>query len=61
MSKRRNRTRVFLTEPGRLELATLLTPWLRVGAMAGMLAASGAIYFAALLLAGVKLRQFVTR
>ena len=35
MSKRRNRTRVFLTEPGRLELATLLTPWLRVGAPFG--------------------------
>ncbi|HEY4583625.1 MAG TPA: hypothetical protein VIG88_12325 [Lysobacter sp.] len=35
MSKRRNRTRVFLTEPGRLELATLLTPWLRVGAAFG--------------------------
>jgi hypothetical protein len=26
---------VFLTEPGRLELATLLTPWLRVGAPFG--------------------------
>jgi putative peptidoglycan lipid II flippase len=35
--------------------------WLRVGAMAGMLAASAAIYFIALALAGVKLRQFVTR
>lgn len=34
---------------------------LRAGAMAGMLAASVAIYFIALLLAGVKLRQFVTR
>ncbi len=36
-------------------------PLLRVGAMAGMLAASGAIYFAALAIAGVRLRQFVTR
>ena len=35
MSKRRHRTRLFLTEPGRLELATLLTPWLRVGAAFG--------------------------
>jgi putative peptidoglycan lipid II flippase len=35
--------------------------WVRVGAMAGMLAASAAIYFIALVLAGVKLRQFVTR
>ncbi|GAB6195643.1 hypothetical protein [Lysobacter xanthus] len=35
MSKRRHRIRVFLTEPGRLELATLLTPWLRVGAPFG--------------------------
>ncbi len=35
--------------------------WLRAGAMAGMLAASGAIYFIALLVSGVKLRQFVTR
>lgn len=35
--------------------------WLRAGAMAGMLAASAAIYFTALALAGVKLRQFVTR
>ncbi len=35
--------------------------WLRAGAMAGMLAASAAIYFIALALAGVKLRQFVTR
>ena len=31
------------------------------GAMAGMLAASAAIYFIALAVAGVKLRQFVTR
>lgn len=35
MSKRRRHTSVFLTEPGRLELATLLTPWLRVGAAFG--------------------------
>lgn len=35
MSKRRHRTRLFLTEPGRIELATLLTPWLRVGAAFG--------------------------
>ena len=35
--------------------------WLRAGAMAGMLAASAAIYFVALAVAGVKLRQFVTR
>lgn len=35
MSKRRHRARLFLTEPGRLELATLLTPWLRVGAPFG--------------------------
>lgn len=34
---------------------------LRAGAMAGMLAASAAIYFTALAVAGVKLRQFVTR
>jgi putative peptidoglycan lipid II flippase len=36
-------------------------PWLRIGAMAGLLAASAAIYFLALALAGMKLRQFVTR
>lgn len=36
-------------------------PLLRAGAMAGMLAASMAIYFAALFVGGVKLRQFVTR
>lgn len=36
-------------------------PWLRVGALAGTLAAAAAIYFAALMVAGVKLRQFVTR
>ncbi len=36
-------------------------PFKRAGAMAGMLAVSGAIYFLALLAAGVKLRQFVTR
>lgn len=35
MSKRRHRSRLFLTETGRLELATLLTPWLRVGASFG--------------------------
>ncbi len=35
MSKRRRQTSVFLTEPGRLELAMLLTPWLRVGAPIG--------------------------
>lgn len=35
MSKRRRHVSVFLTEPGRLELATLLTPWLRVGAPFG--------------------------
>jgi hypothetical protein len=35
MSKRRQRTRVFLTEPGRLELAVILTPWLRVGSTFG--------------------------
>jgi len=35
--------------------------WVRAGAMAGMLAASAAIYFIALVVSGVKLRQFVTR
>lgn len=35
--------------------------WLRAGAMAGLLAGAAAIYFIALLVAGVKLRQFVTR
>ncbi|TZF91701.1 hypothetical protein [Cognatilysobacter lacus] len=35
MSKRRHRIRVFLNEPGRIELATVLTPWLRVGATFG--------------------------
>ena len=35
MSKRHRRARLFLTEPGRVELATLLTPWLRVGAPFG--------------------------
>jgi len=35
--------------------------WLRIAAMAGMLAASAAIYFIALALSGVRLRQFVTR
>lgn len=36
-------------------------PWTRAGAMAGMMAASAAIYFVSLAVAGVKLRQFVTR
>ncbi|MBE7939028.1 MULTISPECIES: murein biosynthesis integral membrane protein MurJ [Ramlibacter] len=35
--------------------------WLRAGLMAGMLAGSGVLYFAALWGAGLKLRQFVTR
>lgn len=35
MSKRRRHVSVFLTEPGRLDLAVLLTPWLRVGAPFG--------------------------
>jgi putative peptidoglycan lipid II flippase len=35
--------------------------WVRAGAMAGVLAASAAIYFIALIVSGVKLRQFVTR
>jgi putative peptidoglycan lipid II flippase len=35
--------------------------WLRAAAMAAMLAGAGAIYFIALLVSGVKLRQFVTR
>lgn len=35
--------------------------WLRAGALAGMLAASAAIYFLALAISGVRLRQFVTR
>lgn len=35
MSKRRRDVSVFLTEPGRIELAVLLTPWLRVGAAFG--------------------------
>ena len=35
MSKRRRHASVFLTEPGRLELGVLLTPWLRVGAPFG--------------------------
>ncbi|MGY4515600.1 hypothetical protein [Lysobacter sp. HA18] len=35
MSKRRHRLRVFLTEPGRIELGTLLTPWMRVGSAFG--------------------------
>jgi putative peptidoglycan lipid II flippase len=36
-------------------------PWKRIGMMAAMLAGAGIIYFGALLAAGVKLRQFVTR
>lgn len=36
-------------------------PWLRAGALGGMLAGAAAIYFIALAVAGVKLRQFVTR
>lgn len=36
-------------------------PWKRVGAMAAILAASAAIYFVALRIFGLKLRQFVTR
>lgn len=35
MSRRRRHMSVFLTEPGRLELATLLRPWLRIGAPFG--------------------------
>ena len=38
-----------------------LQPWLRAGAMAGVLAGSAAIYFIVLALTGLKLRQFVTR
>jgi putative peptidoglycan lipid II flippase len=37
-----------------------IEPWKRAGAMAAMLAGSGAIYFVALTVAGLKLRQFVT-
>ena len=36
-------------------------PWVRIGALGGVLAASAAIYFGALWAAGLKLRQFVTR
>lgn len=36
-------------------------PWRRAGMMAVLLAGAGAIYFGALLAAGVKLREFVTR
>jgi putative peptidoglycan lipid II flippase len=36
-------------------------PWKRIGMMAAMLAGAGLIYFGALMAAGVKLRQFVTR
>lgn len=36
-------------------------PWKRIGAMALMLAGSGVLYFGALRIAGLKLRQFVTR
>jgi putative peptidoglycan lipid II flippase len=42
-------------------LAWRADAWKRAAAMAGVLAASGAIYFAALWAAGLKLRQFVTR
>ena len=35
------------------------TPWLRAGAMGAMLLGSGVLYFTALVLSGVKLRQFV--
>lgn len=37
------------------------SPWQRIGWMAGCLAAAVAIYFACLLLSGLKLRQFVRR
>jgi putative peptidoglycan lipid II flippase len=36
-------------------------PWKRIGMMAATLAGAGLIYFGALMAAGVKLRQFVTR
>src|SRR5205085_938403 len=36
-------------------------PLVRAGAMALLLAGSGVLYFGALLLAGVKLKQFITR
>ena len=36
-------------------------PWKRIGMMAATLAGAGFIYFGALMAAGVKLRQFVTR
>jgi putative peptidoglycan lipid II flippase len=36
-------------------------PWLRIGALAGFLAGAALLYFGALALAGVRLRQFVTR
>jgi putative peptidoglycan lipid II flippase len=42
-------------------LALRAHAWQRVGWMALMLAGSAAIYFAALWMSGVKLRQFVTR
>jgi putative peptidoglycan lipid II flippase len=42
-------------------LAWRAEPLMRAAAMAGMLAASGALYFGALMAAGLKLRQFVTR
>ena len=38
-----------------------LEPWKRIAMMAAMLAGAALIYFGALLAAGVKLRQFVTR
>jgi putative peptidoglycan lipid II flippase len=42
-------------------LAWRAEPLKRVAAMAGLLAASGVLYFGALRLAGLKLREFVTR
>jgi putative peptidoglycan lipid II flippase len=42
-------------------LAWRAQAWTRVGAMAALLTASAAIYFVALRITGVKLRQFVTR
>lgn len=42
-------------------LAWRADAWKRAGAMGGVLAVSGVIYFAALWAAGLKLRQFVTR
>jgi putative peptidoglycan lipid II flippase len=42
-------------------LAWRVEPWKRVGAMAALLAGGAAIFFAALIVSGLKLRQFVTR